>query len=199
MASETDIANIAITLLGGDRIASIDDDVQNARDAKALFATSRDALLGGYNWCFAMDRAQLVALSTAPAFGFDYQYNFPADCLRIVFVGDYYVGIDLTDYRGAPTELFTIEGRRILTGLAAPLNLRYVKRVEDTGLFDPCFVKSFGCQLASDMCEAMTQSDTKRDRAEKALGHELSKAVRANAIQLPPQKLADDEWLMSRL
>lgn len=199
MASDVEIVNIGLTLLGENRIASLDDDVKPAREAKAIFEFTRDALLGEYNWNFAKARTQLSALVDVPPFGFSLKYEFPADCLRLIMVGDYYAGIDLSDYRGRPTELFTIEGRNILTDMSAPLNLQYIKRVTDPTKFDPPFVKSFGCQLAVDLAEALTQSDTKRDRAEKALAKQISLAMRANAIQLPPQKLADDEWLLSRL
>jgi hypothetical protein len=107
--------------------------------------------------------------------------------------------VDLTDYRGGPTEEFTIEGRKILTDLPAPLNIKYVRRVTDTGLFHPCFTMAFAAKLASLLAEPITQSDTKRVRADAQFNKEIALAVRSNAIELPPQKLADDEWLMARL
>lgn len=198
-ASDVSIVNIAATLLGESRITSLDDGNKVARTAKALFESSRDALLAAYNWNFAKARAALPALATAPPFQFNAEYQLPSDCLRLWMLNDYYVGADLTDYRGAPTEEYSIEGRKILTNWGAPLNIKYIKRVADPAQFDPCFVKMFGCQLALDMAEALTASQSKVDRAERNLMLERNNAVRANAIALPPQKLADDEWIMSRL
>lgn len=199
MASDVSIVNIGLTLLGESRIISLDDNTKPAREAKAIYATVRDALLAGYNWNFAKARVALSALSEAPAFQYTKQYQLPSDCLRVWMVGDYYAGLDLTDYRGGPTEEYTIEGRRILTNMAAPLNLKYVKQVTDPNQFDPCFIKALGCRLAEDLAEPLTQSDSKRQRAEDKFKAELSAAVRANAISNPPQRLADDDWLMSRL
>jgi len=199
MASDVDIVNVALTLLGENRIASLEDDVKAAREAKAIYEVTRDALLAGFTWSFAKTRAQLPALAAAPTFGFDYAYSLPADCLRVILLNEQFVGLDLTDYRGSPTEEYTIEGRQILTNWAAPLNIRYVKRVEDSTQFASAFVKALGCRLAADLCESLTQSEGKRDRAEQQFKLEIQLAVRANAIELPPQKLADDEWLMSRL
>lgn len=199
MASEAEIVNLGLTLLGESRISSLDDPVKPAREAKAIFDMTRDALLAGYNWCFAFARVQLPELADAPVFGFDNQFLLPADCLRVVMVGNVYVGADLTDYRSASAEEFTIEGRNILTDWNAPLDLVYVKQVTNTAIFQANFTKAFGAQLAMDLCEALTQSDTKRDRAEKAFNREISLAIRANAIQLPPKKLPDDEWLLARL
>lgn len=199
MASEVEIANVALTLLGSSRVLSIDDDVKAAREIKAVFNISRDALLAGYDWSFAKTRTQLSALASAPPFGFGLQYQLPVDCLRVVMVGDHYAGVDLTDYRGSPTEEFTFEGRTILTDLGAPLSLVYIKRVTDTAQFQSNFAKAFGAQLAVDVCEALTQSETKRARAEAQLNKEIGLAIRANAIELPPKRLADDDWLIARL
>jgi hypothetical protein len=198
VASQAEIANVALTLLGSDRIISLDDDIKPAREIKAMFNISRDALLAGYDWSFAKTRSNLSALTSTPANGFDYEFQIPSDCLRLVMVGEHYVGMDLTDYRGSPVEEFTIEGRTILTNLAAPLPVIYIKRVTDTTQFQANFTKGFAAQLAMDVCEALTQSETKRARAERELSKEITLAIRANAIELPPRKLPDDEWLMSR-
>lgn len=199
MASEVQIANFALTLLGEKRIVSLSDASKQAREIKALFEMTRDALLAGYNWVFAMTRTQLSPLAEVPAFQFGQQFQLPTDCLRIVLIGETYVGADLSDFRGFPVDEFVLEGRRILTDLGAPLSLRYVKQVTDTTQFDPSFAKAFAARLAADAAEAITQSAGKRDRAEVAFQKEINLATRANAIQLPPVKLADDEWMASRL
>lgn len=199
MASEVEIVNVALTLLGEERISSLDQDTKPAREAKAIFTINRDALLAGYNWSFAMTRAAIPALGSVPAFGYSLEYQFPSQALRMVQIDEYYYGADLTDYRSAPTEHFTIEGRKILTDLGAPLKIRYVTRITDPTLFIPNFTKSLGSYLAVDLAEPLTQSRGKREDALESLSREINLAIRANAIELPPQKLADDEWLLSRL
>lgn len=185
--------------MGESRVVSLSDSSKPAREAKAIFATARDALLGAYNWNFAMDREQLSALVDVPLFEFSHMYRLPIDCLRVVMVGDYYVGMDLTNYRGSPTEEFTIEGRHILTNLGAPLNLKFVKRVTNVTEFDSCFDMALAMKLAELLAEPLTQSNSKQEAATQAYTRSVKAAIRANSIQLPPRKLADDEWLMSRL
>lgn len=199
MASEVEIANVALTLLGENRITSLDDDVKNAREVKAIFDINRDALLAGYAWSFALFRQLLNALADVPAFEFSTMYQIPTGCLRVVQVGQYFPGIDLTDYRGAATEDYIFEGGKILTNLGAPLKFRGVTRVTNPGLFSPNFVKAFAAYLAFDLAEPLTGSDSKKATARDSLMREINLAVRANAIELPPKKLADDEWVMARL
>lgn len=199
MQSQVGILNTALTLLGEGRVTSIDDDVKPAREGKALWDIALAALLAGYNWSFAMSRRQLVALAAAPEFGYNLKYNLPGDCMRLVMIGGYYAGIDLTNYRNEPDqEMWTIEGREILTNLAAPLDVRFVKLITDTATFHPSFDMTLAAYLAMLLAEPLTQSDQKRERAERQYKHELSVAIRANAIELPPKNLPDDEWAMAR-
>ncbi|MHB8825150.1 MAG: hypothetical protein ACYC5T_10000 [Thiobacillus sp.] len=206
-ATIVEIVNMALTRLGEGHIVSMSDNTKPAREANTIYQTTKDALLGGYNWSFAKTRAILTATLTAPAFEYALAYDLPADCLRVLFVGEYYVGLDLTDYRGAPTELFVIEGRQILTDMGtitAPstdnkMNLKYVKKEDDVTKFSINFTSALIAKLAENLAEPLTQSDSKRARAEAAYKDEIKIAIRANAIELPPQKLADDEWLLARL
>lgn len=199
MASEVTAVNAALTLLGDSRIISLDDEQKPAREAKAIFEIVRDAVLAAHNWRFAKARAQLAQMVTPPKFQYSYKYQLPSDCLRVVMVGDFYMGMDLTDYRSAPVEEMVIEGREILTNLGAPLNLKYIRKVTDVAQWDPCFLKTFAAQLAMDLCEPLTQSQTKFDKAERTYRKEVADAIRVNAIEQAPVKLADDEWLLSRL
>lgn len=199
MPTQLGITNLALVLLGSDRIVTINDDVKAAREALAIFDQTRDALLGAFNWSFAKTRVQLAATGVAPVFGYANAFNLPADCLRVLNVNDTYAGLDLTDYVGVPNPEFTIEGRQILAVYSSPINLRYVKQVTDPTVFYTHFANALSAQLAFNLCETLTQSSTKKADALAARNRELSLAIRANAIELPPETQADSSWVMSRL
>lgn len=381
--SDVQIVNFALTLLGESRILSLDDNLKQAREAKAIYAMDRDALLAAHGWTFANARAILPALAAVPLFEYSTAFALPDDCLRVNFIGDRYVGLDLTDYRGSPVEEYAIEGRSILArdpvvsasadasvsggdiaaltvtetgygyvqnptftftggggsglvaqsvltalgwdsntlgsgyaldstltavggvlkpggqpltlqmvaggglvdpqsavitypgdyisvpgtpsgqmtvvtlsgggsgadilvwwGLGTPyitnpgsgytsapvvalvhpgtpptddgiivatvnpqsvsggsssfLNIKYTARVTDPTKFHPNYTRALGCLLAADLAETLTQSGSKREAAMVNFKNEIRDAIRANAIQIPPQKLPDDEWVMSR-
>lgn len=199
MTSKTQIVNLALTLLGEDNVLTIEDDIKSARVMRQVYDIALDSILGAYNWSFAMSRQNLAESAAPPPFGFSKKFALPPDCLRIVMVGDLYVGVDLSDYRDQPTAEYLVEGRDIHTDWAAPLKLRYVKRVTDTVTYSPVFVEAFSAKLAMRACHALTQSGTLAAQAEKAFKDTIKDAIRANAIELPPQKLPDDEWTVSRL
>lgn len=199
MAADVDVVNYGLVLIGEARITALSENTKAAREASAIFAVSRDALLAAHNWRFAMARTTLNALAIAPVFGYDRQFQLPEDCLRPVFIGEYYAGLDLGDYRGSQDEVYTIEGRQILTSLDAPLRLQYVKRVTQAALFDPCFVAALGARLGAELAISLTGSSQKKNAALADMNRMVIEAGRVNAIQQPPQKLPDDEWVMSRL
>lgn len=199
MASNVEIANRALTKIGTRRITALDENTKEGRDVRSMFAIVRDAELRARNWRFAIKRAQLNALAAAPLFGFDYQYRPPADCLKLIEVGQYYPGADLSDYVESDTSSYAYENGVILTNEAAPLNLRYVARIEDPSLFDALFVEMFACRLAMELCESITQSGSKREQAAREYQVALGEATRSNAIEKPPTKLADDTFIMARL
>lgn len=200
MASNVEIANSALTKVGSTRITSLTDNVKAAREINAIFELRRDYLLRTHNWSFAMTRTSLPALDETPAWGYTYLYQLPTDCLRVVQVNDTWVVPGLADYTSGPdSEPYKITGRRIETDIGAPLKLRYIKRVTDPAQFDAAFVEVFASDLADQVCEALTQSNTKREATRAVLRQSLLEAVRSNAIELPPEAIPDDSWILSRL
>lgn len=199
MASNVEIANRALTKIGAKRIIALTDNTKEAREVNSMFSIVRDAELRKYNWRFSIKRAALAAHADTPVFGFSYQYRTPADCLKILEVGDYYPGADLTDYVGSDTSAYAYENGFILTDYAAPLNLRYVARIEDPTMFDALFVEAFACKLAMELAEPITQSTSKRELATREYRDAIRDAVRNNSIEKPPVKVADDTWILARL
>ena len=200
MASNVEIANSALTKLGASRITALTDNVKAAREINAIFELRRDYLLRTHNWSFAMTRASLPALDETPAWGYTTLYQLPTDCLRVVQVNDTWVVPGLADYTSGPdSEPYKITGRRIETDIGAPLKLRYIKRVTDPAQFDAAFVEVFASDLADQVCEALTQSNTKREATRAVLRQSLLEAVRSNAIELPPEAIPDDSWILSRM
>lgn len=199
MPSQVDIANRALTKLGEARIMSLSDDVEAARAVSSLWDIVRDNELRARTWNFSVKRTSLAALNSTPSFGFEYEFQLPSDCLRVLMIGEYYPGPSLTDYRNSPEAEWQIEGRKILTDYAAPLYIRYVASITDTGSWDAMFVEAFASKLAVELAERLTQSSTKRDFAWREYETALRMAVRADAIENPPEPLADDAWILSRL
>lgn len=198
-SSVVQVANRALTKLGAARITSIDDDVKAARALKSCFEDVRDDELRAYRWQFAMKRTSLAALSTAPSYGYEYQYQVPSDFLRIDMVNDQFPAAVMDNYIGAESLDWLLEGNKILTDFSAPLKLRYIAQVTDPSAWDSCFREALACKLAIEVCEDLTQSNEKRQLAWKEYDLAINRAVRINAIEKIPVQPPDDSWVIGRI
>lgn len=187
MASETSIANLAASKLGDDdQIIDLrSDDTRNARAIAAVYDAMRDAVLRAHPWNFAMTRASLPALSTAPVWGFANRFQLPADFIR-------FAGTEQDDPG------YQIEAGCILTDAAAPLNIRYVARVTDTGRFDDLFVEALACRIAAQVAMRLTGSPSIRDAAMADYKAAIAEAKGADGQENPPETYPEDDWMIAR-
>lgn len=197
--SDVAIANLALTKLGDLRITALTDNTKPAREINAIYGMLRDKLQRTFNWRFCVKRASLAADVATPVFDYSYQYTLPADCLRVLQINAYYPAPDLSDLISSGGQEYVIEGGKILTRSSGSLNLRYLARIEDPTKFDSSFDDAFAGLLAYNVCEALTQSDAKKNAALREYRLALTDAIRANAIENPPESIADTTWLTVRL
>ena len=202
MASQVDIGNLCLSILGKPSIASPGDNSNAARVLTIEYDLIRRALLTGRaTWRFSIKRASLPTVTTPPVSGpYTQQYALPTDCLRVLLAGDTYPGLDLSDYRLGPTDAgYLVEGRNILCDYGAPLSLKYVADIQDTTQFDAWFVVYFASRLAYTCCERLTGSDAKQAAANTRMNEALGQAAGSNALENTPEHPADDAWIAARL
>lgn len=145
MATSTvQICNNALIKLGSDTITSLSDNTKPARLCNKMYEIVRDELLRTHPWNFAIEREQLAQISTNPDFGYSYQYQLPADCLRVLKISDTSV-----EYR--------IEGRKLLTDANA-VKLVYIKKVTDVAQFDSAFSDLLALKLAAELSYSLTDN-----------------------------------------
>lgn len=205
MASRIEWANRALSKIGEKRIISLDNNTPQGALLNSMFDIVLDGELRDRKWSFSIKRASLPSDVTAPLFGYAAQYQLPEDCLRVLSILNFDVGPDLSDYRTFPTQLYVIEGRKLLYGRptgsppTVPMPIRYIARQPDTTLWDPSFGDAFSCRLAAEVAEQLTQSSEKRKLAWDEYHMSVRRAIRANAIELPSDYVSDDSWFYARL
>lgn len=183
MASEVEICNRALQKIGADRIVALDQDSRNARACNSAYSVVRDAELRAHPWSFAIKRDSLAADVAVPSGeDFDRQFTLPTDCLRVLMPADLYLD-------------WTIEGRKILTNDAAPVYLRYISRVEDPSQFDVLFIEALASRLAHELCEQITQSNSKKESARQDYKDAIREARRVNAIEKIADEAPEDPWI----
>ena len=139
MASEIDIANLALAHLGDDAsVASIDppEGSSQAEHCARFYPIARDSMLESHDWNFIIRRKVLAKL-TEPSFHRQFAYQKPADAIRIIQV---LPTVSSPENDGVEYELSNTDAGTalILTDLE-DATVRYTTRVTDTTKFSPLF------------------------------------------------------------
>jgi hypothetical protein len=144
MATEVEICNSALSKLGVEPLNTLSDNTKKARLCAKQYSKIRDWLLRRHPWNFAVKQITLTPESTAPTFGYQYQYILPSDFIRLYKNND-------PDYE------YTIQGKRLLSNQPT-VDLLYVYQVTVPDTFDATFTELLATFLAADMCYALVQS-----------------------------------------
>ena len=189
MASTVEIANRALQILGAKRIVSLTEDSRNARAINAAFEPVKRAELRKHPWSFAIKRVQLAADATAPAFTKTNSFPLPSDFIRLLSP-DPEVNFNDLDWN--------IEGQSIITNDDAPLDARYIYDVTNPNIFDMLFREALAAKLAEQLCEEITQSNSKVATAQSFYTTAIAEAKRANAIEKVAEEPPTDTWVSVR-
>jgi hypothetical protein len=183
------IINIAAIALGADPISSADDDVKIARLASVRWDAARRAVLRDHPWNCVQRRSALVALTTAPKFGFAKQYPLPDGCLRVLDV----------DNGDAPYRIENLanQGAVLLTD-AASVSVLYIADITDTSLYDAALTEALGAKLAHVLAFAITGSQAAVDSTLKLYKDALAGARSVDAQESGPETLEANGWILSR-
>lgn len=191
-----DVCNNALQALGAARIISIDDNSREARSCKVAYDSNRRSELRKYLWNFAKTRVVLSADATAPAFEYLYAFSIPSDCLRIIMPNDNTVDWVIEGNKILTNEINSPCGGATSTGAA--LSLRYIRDIEDTTKWDTNFFEMVTLAMAIDMCDDLTQSNTKKQLLMKHYEDSRAEARASNSFERLPQDATESSWLSGR-
>jgi hypothetical protein len=188
MASQVGICNIALTSLGADRIIALSDNNENARRLTAIYDSCLDDVLRSHPWNFAIVRVGLVKLVSTPVFGYDYEYQLPTACLRLLEVSD---GTNiLTDYK--------VEGRKLLTNYT-DIYIKYISTVGDPNQYTSQFIFVLAARLASELAYPITNNKSTAELSAQIYLSKLQTAKETDAQESDSTNVINaDDWTINQ-
>lgn len=169
--------NMSLDILKEQPLVSTVDTAAPAKWLSRNYDQQRDFLMESMLWKFALTRASLAASVTTPAWGWSYQYDYPADAMRIL--PPTYNGA----WNGTPIPYET-ENRLILMNTSGPLKLRYVRRITNEGDFTNGFIEVLSLRLARKMAHWMTGKAGMIETIDKQLQEAVDIVRTTEAVQL---------------
>lgn len=186
--SIVEICNAALSLIGEKQItnATLSSNTEAERQCSLMFPIIRDKVLREHPWNFAESRATLAALVETPAFEFDYYYQLPSDCLRVLRLYE-------TD------ENFRVEANRRLATDATPCQLIYTAKVTDPAQFDSGYTHAVIYHLAAHLAMVLSDNRTLAAELRQAASNETKMAKVFDAQESYPYKRKNkDSWVSFR-
>lgn len=157
-SSPEDICNLALDDLKQAPVTSITTPRSNTESVCARnYDTVRRECLFAHPWKFAITRIQLTPdPSATPLFGYAYAYKLPVDYIRLITVGDDYIGDLRTLYEIESNQLLAVAGNVTFDGTTK--DVRYMRDVTDVTKFSPGFVTYLRLKLALRMSNKFSVS-----------------------------------------
>ena len=173
-ASEVQICNMAIGMIGGLQISSLSETPGTAesRACRVLYPLLRDELVSRHPWNFAMDRKDISAQQAQrPAFGWQYAYTLPVNLLR------------MWELYGSKA-LWVVEGGELLTNQDSDILIRYIKIVTETACFTPAFCTCLATRIGAELAGKIKNDQRQRSALlSELLTIHLPAAYHLNALE----------------
>jgi len=181
MASDVDICNSALNMIGASNIVALTEDSRAARVCNQRFEFVRDATFRAHPWNCLLRRTSMAAESETPAFEFTNQHTLPSDpyCLRVLRPED-------------PDTVYRVEGRKLLSN-TTPFKMIYVARVTDPNEYDQLLLETLAARLASDISYALVNSASLTAQLYQLYEQKLSEARFVDATEGTPENVVNME------
>lgn len=170
--NSTDICNMALGAIGQGRIASLDEESEQARNCRMFYDMVRQNLLTTYVWEFAQRQAKL-ALMDVETMGWNFTYAYPAAALVVRNVFDKDFAWRKDDYTKEFTIVAVNETQKGICTNIENAYCEYTADVENASIFPPAFqqtlVYSLAASLAYPLCGSSNLQQINYQMAQNAL------------------------------
>lgn len=185
MVSAVDICNRALLKIHARQISRLDppEDTEESQACFTVYSQLRDEVLRAHPWNFAVKLGTLNKLATGPDFDYNYAYQLPADCLRVL-------KLEAEKYRNR----YKIIGDQLHTDLDG-VKIKYTKRETDTTLYDPLFVSALATRIAMELAYALAGSAERTQQLQSEYERILREAKRRDGQEGTPDPVTAQTFI----
>lgn len=185
MATEVEIANMALMLCGAESITALTDSNERARAINTAWPFVRRSVLASHPWNNPTKRTQLDADATAPSWGYTTRYLLPSDCVRVL------------DFD--TLEDWDVEAGFIVTNESSDdIGIRYIYDEDDPSNFDPHLTSTLALFLAHEVMYRLNADKTHQDRVIARVEAFNRESKNIDAQQQTALEIEDDDWITVR-
>jgi len=188
--SVIEICNNALQDLGEDLIVSLSDGTKAANLCNQRWPSVRDAVIRAHPWNCCMEMDSLAPMSQTPAWRWNYQYQLPADCLRVMAVAN---------ASGVVVAEWELQGRKLLCDIDAEVLIRYVKRETDPTVYDSLLSEALAARLSAVLAYPLSGSTSAQEAAWTIYQNKVAEARGMDAREGVTETLFTSAWEAAKL
>jgi hypothetical protein len=188
--SVIELCNSALIDLGEEPITALTDNTKAARLCRQRWPAVRDSVLRAHPWNCATAQSLLAASAETPPFRWASAYPLPTDCLRVLCatVGDQ----NLSNWE--------TQGNSLCCDVSGPLELTYVRRLDDPRLYDSLLCEALAARLSATLAYPLTASTSLGQAFWALYADKLREARGVDAREAAPIPApAPTSWLAAKL
>lgn len=178
--SKTKIFNKALILMGASPVSADTDNLKSANTLREIWDLTLLSTFQDHPWRFAKGREVLSPTNTTPVWEWDYQFELPADFVRLLKVKD--------------KEPCVREGNYLLANTDT-LYIQYTRLVTDISTYPGLFMEALAARLAADSCERIVNSTAKVQEIMAFYDHKKRMAQSIDSQEGDNEELDDDDWI----
>jgi len=193
MTSVVAICNLALSNIGKNNIADLNEASAEARACRQFYEQTRDVLLSVYPWRFAGRMQSLAQVANDLAGEWSYAYARPTDCLKIRWVQPERRLME----GGAPHHPYDARAQAIYCDLS-PAFLHFTTKDVDVTQFTPLFIEALSSHLAVRLAIPLTRDPKVRAEAYELAMQMQSLAAVADANEVRETSDHESEFVTGR-
>ena len=158
------------------RLVDLDQNDPMSRFFAREFGQVRDEVIQLYPWHVFSKRAKLPALSDEPAFGWDFAYNLPSDCIRLL-------PLRVDGAFNGPAVAHEVEARQVLTNASGPLPVRYLFRQTNMAKWPPLTARVLAARLARYAATRVTGKESYFSKTDAEFKASMFEAMQSDSLE----------------
>lgn len=194
--TQLDCYRTALFNIGHTRtVNTLTEDSVERRNCEACFETKKQSLLSMSNWGFAKTEVDLSLTGYKPT-GWDYEYFYPAGCLRAIEIARVNkLAPKIPFQRAVRYDEATGKESAVLWTNEQNASLVFIRDIQNAAVFTPLFFSTLCAYMGIDLARVMAKDKNVVADMKQTFSDYMREAIRMGEVEAVDEEEPDATWI----